>query len=97
MNQLLFDNKKGLFEIFLDYKEYPRGFTYVSACRLLNPLDQEAAKDSTQLVHEMQKVFYHAKMLNLKDKEEEHLYHTLQYVEFLDFIGRVALELWRKH
>ena len=36
-------------------------------------------------------------MTNLKDKEEAYNYHHLVYVEFLDFISRVGIGLWKKY
>lgn len=82
-------------EFYLDYKEYPQGFTYLSSTKLLNPLDDNAF-DGAQLIPEMQKHFYIAKMTILKDREDHQMYHTLEYVEYLDFICRVGIELWMK-
>ena len=95
VNQLLFDNKRALFEFFLEYREIPVGFTYRSATRLLNPLDDDAF-DGAQLIPEMQRVFYISKMTNLKDREDKQRYFYLVYVEFLEFICRVGIELWKK-
>ena len=44
------------------------GFSHLSANKLLNPLDEDGL-DGDQLVPQMQKVFFHSKMTNLKDKE----------------------------
>ena len=44
----------------------------------------------------MQKVFFHSKMTNLKDKEDQQAYYHLEYVEFLDFLCRAAIDLWKK-
>ena len=97
MNQLLFDNKKGLFELWRDYKEYPRGFTYAAAVSLLAPLESDVADLSDiHFIPDMQKVFCYAQMTALKDREEQHLYHQLYYVEFLDFLCRVAIERRKK-
>ena len=35
-------------------------------------------------------------MTILQERQDKHLYHQLQYVEFLDFMSRVAIELGRK-
>lgn len=95
MNQLLFDNKQALNEIFESYKERPRGFTYRSAQNLLNPLDEDVA-DGDQLVPELTKIFSFSMMTILREREESQRYHQLFYVEFLDFLCRVSIELWAK-
>lgn len=43
----------------------------------------------------MQKVFSFSKMMILKERQDEHKYHSLVYVEFLDFLCRVAIEIVR--
>lgn len=53
LNQLLFDNKDGLSEIFKDYSNWPgcgvNGFSYQSATKVFNPLDENGL-DGDQLV-----------------------------------------------
>lgn len=95
LNQLLFDNRKGLTFIFEDYSEFARGFTLGSAKKLLNALCTEDPENEQHLIPNMQKVFSFSKMMILKERQDEHKYHSLVYVEFLDFLCRVAIEIVR--
>ena len=98
LNQLLFDNKLGLHEIFEGYKEPLMGFTFNSAQKLLNALDADlASREDATLVPDMAKIFGCSKMTQLNDKETKKPYYSLVYVEFLDFICRIAIALWTKH
>lgn len=53
LNQLLFDNRNGLYEIFQDYSNWPgsgqNGFSHMSATKLLNPLN-ESSLDGDELI-----------------------------------------------
>ena len=46
---------------------------------------------ASKFVPTIKKLFIYSKMTNLKEKEEETLYFTLKYVEFLEMLCRVSL------
>ena len=54
-----------------------------SASALFNPL-------VGKFVPIIKKLFIYSKMTNLKEKEEEFLYFSLRYVEFLEMVCRTA-------
>ncbi len=45
----------------------------------------------SKFVPTIKKLFIYSKMTNLKEKEEETLYFSLKYVEFLEMVCRVSL------
>ena len=45
----------------------------------------------SKFVPTIKKLFVYSKMTNLKEKEEETLYFSLRYVEFLEMVCRVSL------
>jgi len=58
-----------------------------SAATLFNPV-------VSKFVPIIKKLFIYSKMTNLKEKEEETLYFSLKYVEFLEMVCRVSLTFY---
>lgn len=57
----------------------------------MNPLSPVKGEP---LIWTLREQFVYSKMTNLKDLQESAKYHYLAYVEFLEFICRVAKAFW---
>lgn len=86
LNQLLHDNTVGLQMIWNDFKIKGKGFNIDSARKLVLNLREQAEA----YIPDVAKCFVYSKMTNLKDSSEPKKYFSLEYVEFLEMLCRIA-------
>ena len=80
-------------QIWQELKTSGKGFSIESAHKLIQPLSNQ----TEAYVTELGKLFPYSMMTVLKDISNARKYNYLEYVEFLEFLCRVAHKHWQSH
>ena len=95
LNELLFDNRNGLKDLFEFWKDPKIGFTVDRAIKMLKCVTDAQLEGKYKVrgldLDKILACFVYSMMTILDEIKQKRKYHILKHIEFLDFLCRVAI------